>query len=250
MRRTPSRRLLAAALLVASAPAPMATTPATAAPAPPPPGLRLRHANTFRPGADFQYSNSNLVRLGLVIEKVTGRKLADVIHERVLRPAGLRHTLLPAGRRVPRAAPARLHRPDAQRRGGGRHRLEPQLGLGGRGDDLRPARPVPLGEGRRHRRTARPRDPGAAAADAAHRLPRDRLRPRRLRDQRLDRAQRLDPGLRDRDRLPALPAGDAGHHDQHGRRGRGPGTVDAARPGDHRGRDPGQRLRRLGVTRP
>ena len=105
MRRTPSRRLLAAALLVASAPAPMATTPATAAPAPPPPGLRLRHANTFRPGADFQYSNSNLVRLGLVIEKVTGRKLADVIHERVLRPAGLRHTLYPQGDGFPEPHP-------------------------------------------------------------------------------------------------------------------------------------------------
>ncbi|MBZ3906677.1 serine hydrolase domain-containing protein [Streptomyces griseiscabiei] len=61
----------------------------------------FRHANTFDPGARFQYSNSNLVLLGLVIEKVTGRRLADVIRERVLRPARLRHTLFPKGREFP-----------------------------------------------------------------------------------------------------------------------------------------------------
>lgn len=65
----------------------------------------FRHANTFGPGDDFQYSNSNLVLLGLVIEKVTGRKLADVIHERVLRPAGLRHTLLPQDDEFPEPHP-------------------------------------------------------------------------------------------------------------------------------------------------
>jgi D-alanyl-D-alanine carboxypeptidase len=65
----------------------------------------FRHANTFGPGADFQYSNSNLVLLGLVIEKVTGRKLADVIHERVLRPAGLRHTLFPQDDEFPEPHP-------------------------------------------------------------------------------------------------------------------------------------------------
>lgn len=65
----------------------------------------FRHANTFGPGADFQYSNSNLVLLGLVIEKVTGCKLADVIHERVLRPAGLRHTLFPQDDEFPEPHP-------------------------------------------------------------------------------------------------------------------------------------------------
>ncbi|MCK8438223.1 beta-lactamase family protein [Streptomyces sp. D2-8] len=65
----------------------------------------FRHPNTFGPGEDFQYSNSNLVLLGLVIEKVTGRKLADVIHERVLRPAGLRHTLFPQDDEFPEPHP-------------------------------------------------------------------------------------------------------------------------------------------------
>ncbi|MFE7766104.1 serine hydrolase domain-containing protein [Streptomyces sp. NPDC057438] len=61
----------------------------------------FRHRNTFEPGAQFQYSNTNLVLLGLVIEKVGGRPLAEFIHERVLRPARLRHTLFPEGRAFP-----------------------------------------------------------------------------------------------------------------------------------------------------
>ncbi|WHM36631.1 serine hydrolase domain-containing protein [Streptomyces sp. BPTC-684] len=54
-----------------------------------------KHANTFAPGAQFQYSNTNLVLLGLVIEKVSGRRVEDFIHDRVLRPAHLDHTLFP-----------------------------------------------------------------------------------------------------------------------------------------------------------
>ncbi|MGA5409642.1 serine hydrolase domain-containing protein [Streptomyces lavendulocolor] len=55
----------------------------------------FRHPNTFAPGKAFQYSNTNLVLLGLVIEKVSGHRLADFIHRRVLRPARLHHTLFP-----------------------------------------------------------------------------------------------------------------------------------------------------------
>ncbi|MFJ2938349.1 serine hydrolase domain-containing protein [Streptomyces sp. NPDC087219] len=61
----------------------------------------FKHKNTFKPGAQFQYSNSNLVLLGLVIEKVTGQRLDDFIERRVLRPAHLRHTLLPEGPEFP-----------------------------------------------------------------------------------------------------------------------------------------------------
>jgi D-alanyl-D-alanine carboxypeptidase len=65
----------------------------------------FRHANTFAPGQEFEYSNTNLVLLGLVIEKVSGRRLADFIHERVLRPAGLHHTLFPQGGEFPEPHP-------------------------------------------------------------------------------------------------------------------------------------------------
>ncbi|MGW7050580.1 serine hydrolase domain-containing protein [Streptomyces sp. NPDC054887] len=65
----------------------------------------FKHRNTFTPGAKFQYSNTNLVLLGLVIEKVSGRRLADFIHQRVLRPAHLRHTLFPEGPEFPEPHP-------------------------------------------------------------------------------------------------------------------------------------------------
>ncbi|MFJ2648488.1 serine hydrolase domain-containing protein [Streptomyces sp. NPDC087420] len=65
----------------------------------------FRHANTFAPGAQFEYSNTNLVLLGLVIEKVTGHRLADVIDREVLRPAGLRSTLFPRGAEFPEPHP-------------------------------------------------------------------------------------------------------------------------------------------------
>ncbi|WP_037898547.1 MULTISPECIES: serine hydrolase domain-containing protein [Streptomyces] len=64
-----------------------------------------RHDNTFAPGTQFQYSNTNLVLLGLVIEKVSGQCLADFIESRVLRPARLHHTLLPQGPEFPEPHP-------------------------------------------------------------------------------------------------------------------------------------------------
>ncbi|MFF3884969.1 serine hydrolase domain-containing protein [Streptomyces sp. NPDC001914] len=65
----------------------------------------FKHPNTFAPGAQFEYSNTNLILLGLVVEKVTGHKLRDVIERRVLRPAQLRHTLFPKGNEFPKPHP-------------------------------------------------------------------------------------------------------------------------------------------------
>ncbi|MFE2537088.1 serine hydrolase domain-containing protein [Streptomyces sp. NPDC059371] len=65
----------------------------------------FKHPNTFAPGAQFEYCNSNLILLGLVVEKVTGHKLRDVIDGRVLRPARLRHTLFPKGNEFPEPHP-------------------------------------------------------------------------------------------------------------------------------------------------
>ncbi|MET7986394.1 MULTISPECIES: serine hydrolase domain-containing protein [unclassified Streptomyces] len=64
-----------------------------------------KHPNTFAPGTQFEYCNSNLILLGLVIEKVSGHKLRDVIDRRVLRPAHLRHTLFPKGNEFPEPHP-------------------------------------------------------------------------------------------------------------------------------------------------
>ncbi|WP_435973378.1 serine hydrolase domain-containing protein [Streptomyces sp. Qhu_M48] len=65
----------------------------------------FKHENTFAPGARFEYSNTNLILLGLVIEKVTGQRAADVVHRRILRPAHLRHTLFPTGSEFPEPHP-------------------------------------------------------------------------------------------------------------------------------------------------
>lgn len=46
----------------------------------------------FRPGTRFDYSNSNYILLGLIIERVTGRPLHALMRERILDPLGLRHT--------------------------------------------------------------------------------------------------------------------------------------------------------------
>ncbi|MDI2130867.1 serine hydrolase domain-containing protein [Yinghuangia seranimata] len=65
----------------------------------------MKHDNRFAPGAAFDYSNSNLVLLGMVIEKVTGRDVASVIRDRVLRPSHLGQTLFPAGAEFPAPHP-------------------------------------------------------------------------------------------------------------------------------------------------
>lgn len=65
----------------------------------------FKHKNTFAPGTQFQYSNTNFTLLGLVVEKVSGRRLADFIDTRVLRPARLPHTLLPSGSEFPQPHP-------------------------------------------------------------------------------------------------------------------------------------------------
>ncbi|MFD9332797.1 serine hydrolase domain-containing protein [Streptomyces sp. NPDC060028] len=55
----------------------------------------------FQPGERFDYCNTNLILLGLVVEKVTGRPLQDVIGQDVVKRAGLQHTLFPTNAAFP-----------------------------------------------------------------------------------------------------------------------------------------------------
>ncbi|WP_030233590.1 serine hydrolase domain-containing protein [Streptomyces sp. NRRL S-350] len=48
------------------------------------------------PGEKFGYSSTNYVLAGLIVQKVTGRPLAEEIDRRVVRRLGLRHTYFPA----------------------------------------------------------------------------------------------------------------------------------------------------------
>jgi D-alanyl-D-alanine carboxypeptidase len=63
-----------------------------------------RHPPAFEPGERTEYSNSNYILLGLVIEQVTGRPVETVLDQRVLCPAGLRRTSLPTTNDLPRPA--------------------------------------------------------------------------------------------------------------------------------------------------
>ncbi|MFJ7268959.1 serine hydrolase domain-containing protein [Streptomyces sp. NPDC099050] len=61
----------------------------------------FKHPVLFEPNAKFDYCNTNLILLGLVVEKISGQTLADYIAEEVLRPAGLKNTLFPTGAEFP-----------------------------------------------------------------------------------------------------------------------------------------------------
>ncbi|WP_330461754.1 beta-lactamase family protein [Streptomyces sp. NBC_00820] len=59
------------------------------------------HPVLFQPGRKFSYSNTNLILLGLVVEKESGQRLGDFIGQHILEPAGLKHTVFPSGAEFP-----------------------------------------------------------------------------------------------------------------------------------------------------
>ena len=54
---------------------------------------RNGHLN-FAPGSRFLYSNSNFLLLGLIVEKLAGKKLGDFLADRIFKPLGMTSTLL------------------------------------------------------------------------------------------------------------------------------------------------------------
>ncbi|HZZ46154.1 MAG TPA: serine hydrolase domain-containing protein [Pseudonocardia sp.] len=57
--------------------------------------IAFAHPAQFAPGERFEYCNTNTVLLGLVIEHLTGKPLAQALRERIFTPLGLAHTSLP-----------------------------------------------------------------------------------------------------------------------------------------------------------
>ncbi|NJD21383.1 MAG: beta-lactamase family protein [Melioribacter sp.] len=49
----------------------------------------------FQPGTQYEYCNTNTVILGMLIEKVTGKKVRDVLSEKIFQPLGLVNTYWP-----------------------------------------------------------------------------------------------------------------------------------------------------------
>lgn len=57
--------------------------------------VALERPAAFAPGERWEYSNTNYLVLGLLVERVTDRALGEQIDERVVEPLGLEHTYLP-----------------------------------------------------------------------------------------------------------------------------------------------------------
>ncbi|MFF2061524.1 serine hydrolase domain-containing protein [Streptomyces sp. NPDC058200] len=65
--------------------------------------LAMSHRPDFTPGASWNYSNTNYLLAGMIVEKVTGRSYATEIERRILRPLRLRATSVPGtDARMPR----------------------------------------------------------------------------------------------------------------------------------------------------
>ncbi|MFB8032740.1 serine hydrolase domain-containing protein [Streptomyces sp. NPDC056004] len=58
--------------------------------------IALRYKADAAPGETWGYSNTNYVLAGLIVQKITGRPLAEEIDRRVIKRIGLRHTYFPA----------------------------------------------------------------------------------------------------------------------------------------------------------
>jgi D-alanyl-D-alanine carboxypeptidase len=58
--------------------------------------IAFAHPPNFLPGANYEYSNTNYALLGLVIEKVEGKSLAQAMQDGLFGPLHMRQTELPA----------------------------------------------------------------------------------------------------------------------------------------------------------
>jgi len=54
--------------------------------------LARQSALNFAPGSDYEYTNSDYLLLGLIVERSSGRRLADFAEEQIFRPLGMSHT--------------------------------------------------------------------------------------------------------------------------------------------------------------
>jgi D-alanyl-D-alanine carboxypeptidase len=56
--------------------------------------LAETHDRYFEPGAGWHYSNAAYILAGMILEKVTGQPLADLLRTRIVEPLGLEHTTI------------------------------------------------------------------------------------------------------------------------------------------------------------
>ena len=58
--------------------------------------IAFAHQPNFPPDTAYEYNNTNYLLLGLIIERVGDKPLAQAMQDRLFGPLGLQHTLLPA----------------------------------------------------------------------------------------------------------------------------------------------------------
>jgi D-alanyl-D-alanine carboxypeptidase len=63
--------------------------------------ISFAHPPLFPPGSAFDYSNTNTVLLGLVVEAISGQSLKSFIEENILKPVGMSRTVVPVGAEIP-----------------------------------------------------------------------------------------------------------------------------------------------------
>ncbi|MEU7526188.1 serine hydrolase domain-containing protein [Saccharothrix sp. NPDC042600] len=78
--------------------------------------LAFDHPPLFPPGERWNYSNTNYISVGLILEAVSGKRYADLVRERIIDRLGMQHTYLsdPAGFR---GRHAHGYEPDAEHLG-------------------------------------------------------------------------------------------------------------------------------------
>jgi D-alanyl-D-alanine carboxypeptidase len=58
--------------------------------------IAFAHPPNFAPGTEYEYCNTNIVLLGVVIQKLTGMSASAAFKQRIFDPLKLKHTFLPA----------------------------------------------------------------------------------------------------------------------------------------------------------
>ncbi|MFJ6085714.1 serine hydrolase domain-containing protein [Streptomyces sp. NPDC092369] len=58
-------------------------------------GIAMRHAPDFAPGTRWEYSNTNYIVAGMIIQKATGHTWQQEVTRRIIHPLGLRDTSAP-----------------------------------------------------------------------------------------------------------------------------------------------------------
>ncbi|MFG1990230.1 serine hydrolase domain-containing protein [Actinoplanes sp. NPDC048988] len=60
--------------------------------------VAMKHEPVFAPGTSWDYSNTNYILAGMIVERVTGRTWSSEVHRRIVGPLNLRHTFYPGDR--------------------------------------------------------------------------------------------------------------------------------------------------------